>query len=146
MGKTKSNNKKVDGTRITRSQAETIVTIRVILLVIFDIAASFWFDYVITLPGERELAFHKNLYPTLVWVSVVLFALSVIYFVVAKFMKLKTVKYFITPEMIASMTFVCMSAMVLYDNFRVNPILLYTMMVILSVFLAIYYIYTMLFY
>ncbi len=146
MGKTNVNKEKATVNGLTRSQAEIIVTLRVILLVIFDIAVSFWFDYIINAPGSVELEFYRSIRPVLVWVTVALFALSVIYFVVAKAVKLNTSKHVITPEMIAAMTFICMSAVVLYNNFRLTPILFYTMMVVISILAAIYYIYTMLFY
>ena len=146
MAKTNFKKMNTAGNGLTRSQAEFIVTIRVLLLVIFDIAASFWFDYIINAPGNVELAFYRNVRPTLLWVTIGLFVLSLAYFVVAKFTKMNTSKHIITPEMISAMTFICMAAIVLYNNFRLTPVLFYTMVVIISILAAIYYIYTMLFY
>lgn len=146
MVKTNSNKMNNTSNGLTRAKAELIVTARVLLLVVFDIAVSFWFDYIINAPGEVELAFYKNVRPTLLWVTVALFVLSVIYFAVAKLVKMNTVKHIVTPEMLAAMTFICAAAVVLYNNFRLTPVLFYTMMVVISILAAIYYIYTMLFY
>lgn len=141
---TKSEKKNCSG--LPRALAEKVVTLRVLLLVIFDIAASFLFDYIIHASGPVELNFYNNIRPVLVWVSVALFLLAAAYVIVAKVTKLNTAKHIITPEMIAAMTFIFMAAIVLYNNFRLTPILFYTMMVVISILAAIYYIYTMLFY
>ncbi len=149
MAKTNSNNiesGRHNGMGLTKAKAEQIVTVRVLLLVIFDIAVSFWFDSVVNAPGQVEYDFYMNTRPTLIWVFSALFVLSAAYAVIAKLIKLKTFKHFITPEMLVAMTFICASAVVLYNNFRLTPILFYTMMVVISILAAIYYIYTMLFY
>lgn len=142
----KTNQKTENG--LTRSQAETVVTLRVLLLVIFDIAVSFCFDYIINAPSTSsiELNFYMNWRPTLIWVFAALFVLSVAYFVIAKVVKLNTSKHIVTPEMLTAMTFICTAGIVLYNNFRLTPFLFYTMMVVISILAAIYYIYTMLFY
>ncbi len=146
MAKTNFNNVKNNEVVLTKSKAELIVTVRVILLVIFDIAVSFWFDSIVNAPGQVEYDFYMNTRPTLVWVFGALFVLSAAYAVVAKLIKLKTVKHYVTPEMLVAMSFICASANVLYNNFRLTPVLFYTMMVVISILAAIYYIYTMLFY
>ncbi|MBE6598442.1 MAG: hypothetical protein E7638_03250 [Ruminococcaceae bacterium] len=152
MAKTNTN---ITNNGLTKSQAENVVTIRVLLLVLFDIAVSFLFDFFSTstktFTAENgatytlELVFH-NILPVLRWVFGILFVLSLAYFVIARVKKINTSRHPVTPEMLVVFTFILTAAVVFYDMFKITPFLFYTMTVVISVLVAIYYIYTMLFY
>ncbi len=130
-----------------------MVTIRVLLLVLFDIIVSFLFDYLTharALVGDTgftaEGVFYLKVRPVLLWVFVGLFVASLAYFVVVKAKKLNTARHPVTPAMLTAMTFILAAGVVFYDTFRIAPVLFYTMTVIISLLAALYYIYTMLFY
>ena len=149
MAKTSMNNmkpKKQNSKGLTIYQAEKTVLLRVLFIVLFDIIASFLFDYIVTAPGSVEFKFYMEVRPVLLWVSIALFVLSIGYIVLAKVKKLDVSRHVITPEMLAAMSFIFMAAILLYNTFRLTPFLFYTMMIIVSILAVIYYIYTMLFY
>ncbi len=149
MGKNRNNH----NNGLTKKQTENVVTIRVLLLVLFDIIVSLLFDF-LTHAGElvgntgftAEGIFVLKVRPVLMWVFVGLFAASLVYFAIAKVKKLDTTRHFVTPAMISAMTFILAAGVVFYNTFRIAPVLFYTMTVIISLLAALYYIYTMLFY
>lgn len=132
--------------RNSKSKAGKVVTLRVLVLILFDVILGSLFDYVIHAGNDLELAFYLNVRPALIWISVALFVLSVAYVVVAKTMKINTTRRPVTPEMIAVMTLILTAAVLLYNTFRMTPALFFTMMIVISILAAIYYIYTMLLY
>jgi len=149
MAKTSMNNMKSgkgNKNGLTNYQAEKIVLIRVLFIVLFDIIASFLFDYIVNAPGSVEFSFYMDVRPVLIWVSIALFVLSLGYVVLSKVKKFNVARHVITPEMLAAMTFIFMAAILLYNTFRLTPFLFYTMMIVVSILAVIYYIYTMLFY
>lgn len=147
MAKNATNkNNSVNRKANSKSEAGKVVTIRVLVLILFDVILGSLFDYVIHAGNDLELAFYLNVRPVLLWISVALFVLSVAYVVVAKTMKINTTRRPVTPEMIAVMTLLLMAAIVLYNTFRMTPVLFFTMTIVISILAAVYYIYTMLFY
>ncbi len=152
MNMAKTNNKHFNN-GLTKKQTENVVSIRVLVLVLFDIIVSFMFDYLThasELVGETgftaEGIFVLKVRPVLMWVFGALFAASLAYFVVAKVTKLNTSRHPVTPAMLTAMTFILTAGVVFYNTFRIAPVLFYTMTVIISLLVALYYIYTMLFY
>lgn len=130
----------------SRSDAGRVVAIRVLILVLFNVVMGSLFDYIIHAGNNLELVFYKNVRPVLLWVSIALFALSVAYVIVAKVKKLDTSRHAVTPEMLTALTLILMASTVLYNTFRLTPFLFFTMMIVISILVAVYYIYTMLFY
>lgn len=130
----------------SRSDAGRVVTIRVLILVLFNIVMGSLFDYIIHAGNNIELVFYKDVRPVLLWVSIALFVLSAAYVIAAKVKKIDTSRHPITPEMLAALTLILMATVLLYNTFRLTPFLFFTMMIVISILVAVYYIYTMLFY
>jgi len=143
-----TNNKKTGGKKkgYGRKDVSRVVTIRVLILVLFNIVLGSLFDYITHAGNNQELTFYTEVRPVLMWVSIALFVLSAAYVAIAKVKKLDTARHPVTPEMLAAMTLILMAAVLLYNTFRLTPFLFFTMMIVISLLVAVYYIYTMLFY
>ncbi len=142
--KTVTNNSKLHN--LTKGEAGRIVTFRVLIIVLFDIIIGSLFDYIIHADGNIELFFYTKVRPALMVVSIVLFALAAAYLVLARVKKLDSSRHPMTPLMIVFATLFLMLTVVLYNTFRLTPILFFTVMIVGSILIAVYYVYTMLLY
>lgn len=130
---------------VKKSESGRIVLFRTLIIILADIIIGSLFDFVKS-DANRELYFHFNIYPVLMYVFGALFALSVVYFVVTLVKKTDISSYIITPMMTAGLCFFLFVSVMFYDKFRITPFLFYTLMVVGSVLYVVYYIYTKLFY
>ncbi len=126
-------------------KAKQIVTIRVLIILFVDILVCSLFDFV---RGNmmRELAFHFNVQPVLLYVFGAALLLSIAYFVLTLVKKIDTSAYFMTPLMILAVCLYLFISVLFYDQFRMTPFLFYTVTVIGSVLFVVYYVYNIIFY
>lgn len=130
---------------LTKAETGRIVTVRLLIAVLFDLVLATLFDYVVH-SGEMELTFHNSVQMPLVYASVALFVLSLAYVVFARVKKINTARHALPPEQIAALTFLLAVTLVFYDKFRIHPPTFFVLMIVETLLLAVYYIYTMLLY
>jgi len=128
-----------------KDKAKQIVTIRILIIIFADILVCSLFDFV---RGDimRELYFHNNVHPVLMYVFGALLVLSAAYFAVTLIKKIDTSAHIMTPLMVVALCLYLFVSVLFYDQFRMTPFLFYTMTVIASVLFAVYYVYTIIFY
>ena len=107
---------------LDKSKAGKIVALRILLIVLYDLAVTVLFNFV---RGEanREFAFHTNVLPVLRIASLVLFAASLIYLIVTLVKKIDTTAQPVTPLMLAAAFAHLFVTSMLYDKFRITPFL-----------------------
>ena len=134
--------------KLSKDDAGAIIFWRIVIIAALDLIVAALFHYVTHSPAEFEAPFYMNVRPVLAIVFWVLFALSVVYFIITIVKKIDTSAHIMTPEMISAATLylAVVNTGVFYNMFRTTPYLFYTMTMIVSVLFAVYYIYTILLY
>lgn len=132
-----------NGKRLTREEAMTVVTFRVLIILLADIVIGSLLDFLRS-DSTREFTFVFNVCPWLTWVFGAVCAVSAGYFVWSVVKKVDTRRYYMTPAMLFALCLFLFAVVLLYRYLTMMMIV--STMAIASVLFAIYYIYTNLLY
>ena len=130
---------------MSKSRAGQVVFVRILLIILTDIIVGNLFNFV-RATGEREYVFYMKVLPVLRIVFAVLLAAAVCYLIITKVKKIDTSANWITPGMLTAGALYLTVTAFFYNQFRMTPVLFFTLTVVASVLFAVYYIYTILLY
>lgn len=129
--------------RLSKEEAMTVVTFRVLIILLSDIIIGSLLDF-LRADSTREYTFVFNVCPWLTWVFGAVFAVSAGYFVWSLVKKIDTSRMYMTPAMLMALCLFLFAVVLLYKYLTLVMIL--ATMIIASVLFAIYYIYNNLLY
>lgn len=134
--------------RLSKDSASMLVFIRIVIILVVDIAVCWLFSELKRSPGEVEYNFYMNIRPVLFWIFLGLFILSGLYFAFTRIKGIDTSAHYVTPAMLMAITLYLAVFMnqFFYTRFGLSPYLFYTVTIIVSVLFAVYYVYTILLY
>lgn len=143
----KSQNKPKIAT-LKRAEAKKLVLLRVLVILVVDIAVCICFNHLIHSPAEVEYTFYTQIRPVLFWFFIALTVAAVVYLIVTLVKKIDTSAKVLTPAMICAISIylAILTNSFFYTRFRQSPYLFYTMTIIASVLFVVYYVYTVLLY
>ncbi|MBE6613988.1 MAG: hypothetical protein E7631_01605 [Ruminococcaceae bacterium] len=136
-------NNNTSGKRLSKEEAMTVVTFRVLIILLADIIIGSLLDFV-RADSTREFTFVFSVCPWLTWVFGAVCAVSLGYFVWSLVKKVDTRRYYMTPAMLFALCLFLFAVVLLYKYLTMMMIV--SAMVIASVLFAVYYIYTNLLY
>ena len=129
--------------RLSREEAMTVVTFRVLIILLADIVIGTMLDF-LRADSTREFTFVFNVCPWLTWVFAAVWAVSAGYLVWSLVKKVDTRRMYMTPAMLFALCLFLFAIVLLYRYLTMMMII--SAMVIASVLFAVYYIYTNLLY
>ena len=136
-------NNRISGKRLSKEEAMTVVTFRVLIILLADIVIGSLLDF-LRADANREYTFVFNVCPWLTWVMAAICAVSAGYFVWSVVKKVDTRRMYMTPAMLFALCLFLFAIVLLYKYLTLVMIL--STMIIASVLFAVYYIYTNLLY
>ena len=128
---------------LTREEAGTVVTYRVLIIVLADIIMGTLLDF-IHFDSHRETTFVFKLCPILIWVFGSLTVAALAYLIWSVVKKVDTRRHPMTPFMIFALCLFLFAVTLLYKS--LTPVMILSVMIIASVLFVLYYIYTNLLY
>ena len=131
------------GKRLTKEEAMTVVTLRVLIILLADIVIGSLLDFLRS-DSTREFTFVFSVCPWLTWVFGAICAVSAGYLAWSVVKKIDTRRYYMTPAMLFALCLFLFAIVLLYRYLTLMMIV--STMAIASVLFAIYYIYTNLLY
>ena len=136
-------NKNFGGKKLTKDEAMTVVTVRILIILLADIVIGSLLDF-LRADATREYTFVFNVCPWLTWVFAAICAGSAGYFVWSIVKKIDTRRMYMTPAMLFALCLFIFAVVLLYKYLTLMMIL--STMIIASVLFAVYYIYNNLLY
>ncbi len=134
---------KNDGDKLSKEEAEKVVTFRILIIFLADVIIGTLLDYV-RADSTREYNFVFSVCPWLTWVFAALFAGAAAWLVWSIVKKVDVRRYPMTPAMTVALTLFLFAITLLYKY--ITLVMILSTMIIASVLIAIYYIYTNLLY
>ena len=131
---------------LDKNKATRIVALRILIIVIVDLAVGILLKRQAGLEPVAALNFHNNVLPILKYVFAGLVILSAAYVIFTLLKHIDTSAHIMTPLMIFAVAMYLAVTAVFLDKFTSAPYLFWTMTVLVSVLFAVYYIYTVLMY
>ncbi len=134
---------KLGGDKLSKEEAGKVVTYRILIIFLADLIIGSLLDYV-RADSTREYNFVFSICPWLTWVFAALFAGAAAWLVWSIVKKVDVRRYPMPPAMAVALTLFLFGITLLYKS--ITMVMILSVMVIASVLIAIYYIYTNLLY
>ena len=132
--------------RLDKKAATRLVVIRLLIIILFDLAIGFGLNYLRTCDMMITLNFHQNVLPVLRYVFAGVVLLAAAYVVMMIIKKVDSSAHVVTPLMIFAFAMILAITAAFFDRFQSAPYLYWIMAILVGVFFAVYYIYTILMY
>ena len=131
---------------LPKDKASTIVAIRILIILLVDIAVGCALSTLSKLEPSEGLYFQFSVLPIVKYVCAALVLLAAVYAVIMIVKKVDTSAHIMTPLMIFAVALYLAVTAAFLDRFIAAPYLFWTMTIVVSVLFAVYYIYTILMY